>query len=122
MYPYNKKLVSNAKALRKQMTPEERHLWYDFLKNLPVTVKRQKNIENYILDFYIASAKVAIEIDGRQHTLSENREEDAKRDAVLSVWGIKVLRFTNEDIHKRFFAVCENILSVLEIKHSELEI
>ena len=56
------------------MTAEERHLWYDFLKKLPIPVKRQKNIENYILDFYIPSAKLAIEIDGRQHKLAENRK------------------------------------------------
>ena len=56
-YKYNKKLVTNAQELRKNMTPEEKHLWYDFLKKLPVTVNRQKNIGNYIVDFYIPSAQ-----------------------------------------------------------------
>ena len=68
MYPYNKKLVANAQTLRKNMTSEERHLWYDFLKKLPMPVKRQKNIENYIVDFYIPQVKTVIEIDGIQHT------------------------------------------------------
>lgn len=68
MYPYNKKLVSNAQTLRKNLTSEERHLWYDFLKKLPMPVKRQKNIENYIVDFYIPQVKTVIEIDGIQHT------------------------------------------------------
>ena len=63
-YNYNEKLVPNAQALRKNMTPEEKHLWYDFLKRLPVTVNRQKNIGNYIVDFYISSACIVIEIDG----------------------------------------------------------
>ena len=61
---YNKKLTENAKALRKNMTKEERHLWYDFLKNLPIMIHRQKVIGNYIVDFYIAEAKLVIELDG----------------------------------------------------------
>ena len=63
MIPYNSKLVPNAKALRRNMTKEEKHLWYDFLKRLTFAVKRQHNIENYIVDFYIASRKLVIELD-----------------------------------------------------------
>ncbi len=62
MIPYNKKLVSNARTLRKNMTPEEKHLWYDFLKRLPLNVRRQHNIENYIVDFYIAEKKIVVEV------------------------------------------------------------
>ena len=58
IYSYNKKLVSNARALRNNMTDEENHLWYDFLKKLPLTVNRQKNIGNYILDFFIDSKRL----------------------------------------------------------------
>ena len=61
---YNKNLVENAKSLRKEMTREEKHLWYDFLKKLPINVNRQKNIGNYIVDFYISSASAVIELDG----------------------------------------------------------
>lgn len=64
---YNHALVGNAKVLRKNMTKEERHLWYDCLKQLPVTVHRQKVIGSYIVDFYIASVKIVIELDGSQH-------------------------------------------------------
>ena len=78
MIPYNKKLVSNAKSLRKNMTPEEKRLWYDFLKRLPLNVRRQHNIGNYIVDFYIASKKVVIEIDGIQHTALENKAADTE--------------------------------------------
>ena len=74
MIPYNKNLVSNARTLRSNMTPEEKHLWYDFLKKLPFTVKRQHNIENYIVDFYIAEKKIAIEVDGGQHFTSEHKK------------------------------------------------
>ena len=77
----NSKLTGNAKTLRKEMTKEERHLWYDFLKTLPITVNRQKVIGNYIVDFYIASSKIVIEIDGSQHYEDRGRETDAKRAA-----------------------------------------
>ena len=121
MYSYNKKLVSNAQALRKNMTAEERHLWYDFLKKLPIPVKRQKNIENYILDFYIPSAKLAIEIDGRQHKLAENREDDRIRDEFLNSLGITVVRYTNDDIRNRFHAVAKDILNRLGLEYEDLK-
>ena len=89
MLPYNKKLVKSAQELRKNMTPEEKHLWYDFLKNLPMNVRRQHNVENYIVDFYIAEKKIAIEVDGIQHTSDENKKSDSERDAALARWGIK---------------------------------
>lgn len=61
-------LRKNARTLRKEMTWPERHLWYDFLKNLLQTVHRQKMIGNFIVDFYIPSCKLVIELDGAQHT------------------------------------------------------
>ena len=121
MYSYNKKLVPNAQELRKNMTAEERHLWYDFLKKLPIPVKRQKNIENYILDFYIPSAKLAIEIDGRQHKLVENREDDRIRDEFLNSLGITVVRYTNDDIRDRFQAVAQDILNRLGLGYEDLK-
>ena len=121
MYSYNKKLVTNAQELRRNMTAEERHLWYDFLKRLPVPVKRQKNIGNYILDFYIPSAKLAIEIDGRQHKLAENREDDRIRDEFLNSLGITVVRYTNDDIRNRFQAVAKDILNRLGLGYEDLK-
>ena len=120
MYKYDKSLVKNAQILRKEMTKEEKHLWYDFLKKLPIQVKRQKNIENYILDFYIPAHKTAIEIDGIQHTSEEGRTQDEKRDMVLSSYGIKVLRFKNTDINNNFLSVADEILKVLGIDYDEL--
>ncbi len=102
----NKNLTGNSKVLRKNMTPEEKHLWYDFLKHLPVTVHRQKVIGNYIVDFYCAKAKVVIELDGSQHFESEN---DIERDNYLNSQGIKVLRYWNKEIHENFKGVCEDI-------------
>lgn len=121
MIPYNKNLVSNAQKLRKNMTPEEKHLWYDLLKRLPCNVGRQHNIENYIVDFYIAEKKIVIEIDGIQHRLPEQKEADAKRDADLAVWGITVLRYSNDSIRNRFNAVAEDILSKLDLNFSDLK-
>ena len=113
MIPYNKNLVANAKMLRKNMTPEEKRLWYTFLKRLPLTVRRQHNIENYIVDFYIAEKKIVIEVDGEQHSLPEHKESDAKRDSDLHSWNIKVLRYSNNDIRNNFNAVAEDILKNL---------
>ena len=103
------------------MTPEEKHLWYDFLKRLPVTVNRQKNIGDYIVDFYISSADIVIEIDGRQHTLPEHREADKKRDDDMRMLGNVVLRYTNVDIHERFNAVCEDIMKHMGIGIQDLK-
>ena len=121
MIPYNKSLVDNAKDLRKNMTPEERHLWYDFLKKLPINVRRQHNIENYIVDFYIAEKKIVIEIDGAQHSLPENRESDKKRDIDLSAWGIKVLRYSNDSVRSNFTSVAYDILKNLGLDFSDLK-
>ena len=110
MYPHNKNLTSNAQNLRKNMTPEERHLWYDFLKKLPITVKRQYVVGSFILDFFIPSANVAIELDGSQHFEPVARESDRLRDEYLNNLGIKVLRYTNLEIKKQFDAVAGNIL------------
>lgn len=122
MIPYNKKLTSTARALRKNMTPEEKHLWYDFLRYLPMSVKRQHNIENYIVDFYIAAAKLVIEVDGRQHLMDENRAADAERDAVLTRWGIAVARYTNAEINQNFRAVTDDILKKLGISYEMLKL
>jgi len=121
MIPYNKKLVSNARTLRKNMTPEEKHLWYDFLKRLPVNVRRQHNIENYIVDFYIAEKKIVIEVDGRQHLLPEHKKADEQREAILATWGISVLRYSNDSIRNAFNAVAEDILRNLELDFSCLK-
>ena len=103
---HNKELVPYAKLLRKEMTKEERHLWYDGLKKLPVTVHRQKVLGNYIVDFYIASAKLVIELDGSQHYTADGKCYDRIRTDVLERYGLSVLRFSNQEIDAYFEAVC----------------
>ncbi len=120
-YDYNKSLVGIAQYLRKSMTDEEKRLWYQFLRRLPVTVRRQKNIGNYIVDFYIASAKIVIEIDGIQHQFPENKEKDDIRDKYLNDLGIKVMRFNNLMINDNFGYVCKKILTELGLTFQDLK-
>lgn len=120
MIPYNKKLVPIARVLRRNMTSEEKRLWYNFLKKLPYTVRRQHNIENYVVDFYIAEKKIVIEVDGLQHSSPQGIKSDVERDKALSSWGIKVLRYTNEEIHKSFNEVAEDILRNLSLNFSDI--
>ncbi len=110
----NKRLTASSQQLRKNMTKEERHLWYDFLKDLPMTVNRQKVIGNYIVDFYIASHKIVIELDGSQHYEENKIQEDKKRSEYLNSLGIKVLRYSNLDVNKNFRYVCEDILEKMK--------
>ncbi len=104
------------------MTNEEKHLWYDFLKKLPITVNRQKNIGNYIVDFYIATKRVVIELDGSQHGKEENKENDIIRDNELKQLGIKVIRYTNIQINNSFNEVCRDILKNIGISEEEFVI
>lgn len=106
-------LKHNAQQLRKTMTKEERHLWYDFLKSLPVTFNRQKVIGGYIADFYCAAANLVIELDGSQHYEAEGKAKDIERDSYFNSLGITVLRYPNIDIHRNFKGVCEDILQRL---------
>ena len=104
------RLADISRMLRKNMTREEKHLWYDFLKKLPLTVHRQKTMDNYIVDFYIPCVKLIIEIDGAQHYSEIGREKDALRDEHFARSGNMVLRFTNADVNRNFEGVCTRII------------
>ena len=106
---YNKQLVPFAKQLRKEMTKEERHLWYDFLRTHPVRFLRQKVLGKYIADFYSAEAKLVIELDGSQHYEEINAEKDAERTAFLEGYGLTVIRIPNNEVMRNFRGVCEYI-------------
>ena len=113
----NPKLTQNAQSLRKNMTKEERHLWYDFLKTLPVTVNRQKVIGNYIVDFYCAEKTLVIELDGSQHYEQTGICADAARDAYLRSLGLTVLRYSNREVNQQFERVCEDIYNFMFSPH-----
>ena len=106
---HNKQLVPFAKQLRKEMTKEERHLWYDFLRAYPVRFSRQKVLGKYIADFYSAEAKLVIELDGSQHYEDRNVKKDADRTAFLEGYGLRVIRIPNNEVGINFRDVCENI-------------
>ena len=106
---HNKNIVPIAKTLRKNMTKEEKHLWYDFLRTYPVRFLRQKVLGKYIADFYCAEAKLVIELDGSEHYTEEGRQHDEERTAFLNEYGLTVIRFTNLDIRDRFQGVCQYI-------------
>ena len=106
---HNTKLVPFAKDLRKNMTKEERHLWYDFLKSYPVRFCRQKVLGRYIADFYCAKAKLVIELDGSQHYEDAGKAKDTERTAFLEAYGLKVIRIPNNEVSGNFCGVCAYI-------------
>ena len=109
MKAYNKANVPLAKVLRKNMTPWERKLWYDFLRNYPIRFQRQKAIGNYIADFYCAKARLVLELDGSGHYTAAQAEKDAARTADLNAMRLSVLRIKNTDIDVNFSGVCAYI-------------
>ena len=111
---HNKQLVPLAKQLRKEMTKEERHLWYDFLRTYPVRFSRQKVLGKYIADFYSAEAKLVIELDVSQHYEDVNTEKDAERTAFLEGYGLTVIRIPNNEVMRNFGGVCEYIDTVVK--------
>ena len=104
-----RKTRKSAQMLRKNMTKEERHLWYDFLKTYPVQFKRQYSVGTYIVDFYCFQAMLVVELDGSQHYQQKAMEYDRSRTAFLQQHGLLVLRFSNLDVMTQFRAVCETI-------------
>jgi len=106
---HNKQLVPLAKQLRKEMTKEERHLWYDFLRSYPARFSRQKILGKYIADFYCAEAKLVIELDGSQHYEPDNAQKDDERTEFLKEYGLKVIRIPNNEIGRNFRGVCDYI-------------
>ena len=106
---HNHSIVPAAKELRKNMTKEERHLWYDFLKSHAARFQRQKILGKYIVDFYCAEAKLVIELDGSQHYEAEAMERDAERTAFLESYGLRVVRIPNNEVNANFEGVCRYI-------------
>ena len=121
MKRYNKDNIPLAKELRKNMTPWERKLWYEFLRSYPLRFQRQKAIGNYIVDFYCAKADLAVEVDGGGHYTEEQTEKDAVRTKELNALGLTVLRVCNLDIDRNFDGVCRYIdAAVKDLSLSQL--
>ena len=113
---YNSENIELAKSMRKNMTPQEKHLWYDYLADYKPNFQRQKSIDNFIVDFYCQKAKLIIEIDGTGHFTEEGRRKDSLRTEILEKYGLTVIRFTNRQIDRKFKAVCEEIDKTVKSK------
>ena len=111
--PKDNSKLENARKLRREMTPHERKLWYLFLKSYPIKIYKQRIIGKFIVDFYCASAKLVIEIDGSQHYEKQGLASDQERTAILESYGLKVVRYSNREIDREFSAVCEDIISLI---------
>ena len=110
---YNKTLTPLARELRKNMTPQERDLWYQYLRNHPMKFTRQKVLGKYIADFYCAAARLVIELDGSQHYDDKGLQADRERTAFLRQYGIRVLRIPNNAVKENLRGVCDYIDAIL---------
>ena len=117
---HNKDIVPIAKTLRTNMTKEERHLWYDFLRTYPVKFSRQKILGKYIADFYSAQAKIIIELDGSQHYEATGKKYDNERTKYLEQYNLKVIRIPNNWVNQNFREVCEYIDNIVKQSLSQL--
>ena len=106
---YNSKMKETARSLRKNMTRQEKHLWYDFLRDYPVKWYRQRSVDRFIVDFFCFKARLVIELDGSQHYTEDGMEYDSIRTDILEKYNLEMLRFTNLEVDENFRGVCETI-------------
>ena len=112
----NNKMLEVARKLRREMTPQEKKLWYQFLRTYPIKIYKQRIIESFIVDFYCAEARLVIELDGSQHYTEQGQAYDAERSQILREYGLKTLRFSNGDVEQRFEEVCDKIHKEIEAR------
>ncbi|TAE61215.1 MAG: endonuclease domain-containing protein [Nostocales cyanobacterium] len=110
--PYNSELIPIAKKMRQNPTPAEKKLW-QFLRTFPVRVLRQRPIDHFIVDFYCASLKLVIEVDGESHYTEQGKIYDRERSSILEGYGLKIMRFTNEQVLHDFEGVCQELLNLI---------
>lgn len=116
----NHKMLPVARELRRKMTPQEKKLWYDFLRKYPMKFYKQRIIESFIVDFYCADARLVIELDGSQHYTEQGKEYDEQRTAILEQYGVQVLRFTNLDVDRHLDAVCAQIDTTIQHRIADI--
>ena len=118
--PYDARLNGRAVELRQDMTPQEKKLWYSYLRKYPVKIYKQRVIEHFIVDFYCPAARLVIELDGSQHYTEQGKEYDEQRTAILEQYGVRVLRFTNLEVDRYLDAVCMQIDHVIRARAEDL--
>ena len=114
--------LETARRLRREMTPQERKLWYLFLRKYPVKIYKQRIIGRFIVDFYCAAAGLVIELDGSQHYEQQGMAYDAERSAFLMAHELYILRFSNRDIELNFHSVCEQIDHAIQERMQALSV
>ena len=110
----NLKMLETARNLRHNMTPQERKLWYAFLKDYPVKIYKQRIIESFVVDFYCASARLVIELDGEIHSRTYQQNHDFSRDERIAAYGLEILRISNDNIDYQFSSTCRRIDTVIQ--------
>jgi very-short-patch-repair endonuclease len=115
---YNYSLKSKSRDLRKNLTPAEKKLWFDFLRTLPIRFTKQKPIAEFIVDFYCAKKLLVIEIDGDSHYSEEALRYDEFRSKKLQNLGIRVIRFSNLEVMESFEDVCGKIAGFLNLEEN----
>lgn len=110
----NGKLLNTARTLRRNLTRQEKHLWYDFLQKYPIKIYKQRIIDNFIVDFYCHQARLVIELDGSQHYTKQGQEYDEKRNEIIMQYGLYVLRFSNKDVDENFEGICYMIDKIIK--------
>jgi very-short-patch-repair endonuclease len=102
-------MLDQAKTLRKNMTEQEKKLWYQYLRHYPVRFYKQRILLSFIVDFYCSEAKLVIEVDGAQHYTDQGKAYDEERTFMLEQFGLKIIRFSNYEVDHSFEAVCRTI-------------
>ena len=118
--PKNNKMLETARALRREMTPQEHKLWYAFLKDYPIKIYKQRIIVSYIVDFYCAKAKLVIELDGPIHKHEQNIQHDTNRDERLMSYGLFIRRIPTAKLDSDFGQVCAYIDTILQCRSERL--
>ena len=113
LIPYRRDLKRPSQSLRRDPSPAERKLWFEFLRDLPMKFTRQKPLGRYVADFYCASKQLVIEVDGDSHFDDAGARYDRARTASLEAEGIRVMRITNLEVMEQFEGVCQRIHDAL---------
>jgi very-short-patch-repair endonuclease len=112
-FPYRRSLKRRSQSLRRDPSPAERKLWYEFLRGLPDKFTRQKPLVHYVVDFYCSRQRLVVEVDGDSHFTEEAMGRDATRTAALEAIGVRVLRLTNQEVMQDFEGACGKVLDAL---------
>jgi very-short-patch-repair endonuclease len=119
--PYNKNLVEKAREYRKNHTLAEKTIWENLFRNkqlLGYKFTRQKPLLHFIADFYCSKLLLVVEIDGEYHKYQIARDDERTRE--LEEYGLKVIRFSNEDIIHNLSEIEKELVKKIKVREMEL--